>query len=268
MTTFKLFKKEINHEFVIDVNESGWTYVDGKLAGTRKVSETKQLVVDFKMGGKKYGGIIVTDEIIKAIEDRNGRLQKKREQEDKEMDADRPAPILDTTDLFVYNLGCDTGLVYPKEYDEVVNSLRRKGIKPTPIYRASRDDKCKFPGNFDSLIPESYIRKEIQSEKTVLVAQGYKHVWCEDQFSFPKQVVEEEKKLLDEARKQRVENKKQLENERKAAIFRTARETGEKQIISEWSEECCDREEECDIDNHHIYALPDGSTEHRWNHTW
>ena len=39
-------------------------------------------------------------------------------------------------------------------------------------------------------------------------------------------------------------------------------------LVNEWSEECNDSEEECDIDNVHEYKLPDGTTRIIRNHTW
>jgi len=51
-------------------------------------------------------------------------------------------------------------------------------------------------------------------------------------------------------------------------IFEMAKQTGEKQIIRQWSEECNDPREECDIDNIIEYAMPDGSTKTERYHSW
>lgn len=54
----------------------------------------------------------------------------------------------------------------------------------------------------------------------------------------------------------------------KAAIFEKARLTNEKQLLSKWSEECNDENEDCDIDNCYMYAMPDGSTKIERIHTY
>jgi len=52
------------------------------------------------------------------------------------------------------------------------------------------------------------------------------------------------------------------------AKFDEARETGKPVLLNKWSTDCCDRSEECSLDIHYEYAMPDGSTKHEWNHTW
>jgi hypothetical protein len=50
--------------------------------------------------------------------------------------------------------------------------------------------------------------------------------------------------------------------------FEEAKRTGKPVIIAEWSDECNDPDEECDIDNITKYAMPDGSTKIERSHTW
>jgi len=47
-----------------------------------------------------------------------------------------------------------------------------------------------------------------------------------------------------------------------------ARGTGKPVLLKSWSTGCCDPREECSLDNHYEYAMPDGSVEHKWCHTW
>lgn len=65
-----------------------------------------------------------------------------------------------------------------------------------------------------------------------------------------------------------IEAKNQARMKKEAAIFAKAKETGEKQILKNWSEECNDHEEECNIDNIVVYAMPDGSRKEERHHTW
>lgn len=52
------------------------------------------------------------------------------------------------------------------------------------------------------------------------------------------------------------------------AKFDEARKTGKQVLLRKWSSDCCDRNEECSLDIHYEYAMPDGSVKHDWHHTW
>ena len=54
----------------------------------------------------------------------------------------------------------------------------------------------------------------------------------------------------------------------KEAKFQKARETGEPVLLHRWTEECNDRDEECNLDIVYEYAMPDGSTSVERHHTW
>ena len=62
-------------------------------------------------------------------------------------------------------------------------------------------------------------------------------------------------------------NQEKTENKIKD-IFKKAAETGVKQEIRHWSEECNDPREACDIDIVTEYAMPDGTTKVVRSHTW
>lgn len=64
-----------------------------------------------------------------------------------------------------------------------------------------------------------------------------------------------------------IDKKAEAEKTRQAK-FDEARETGKPVLLRQWSEECCDPDEECSLDSHYEYAMPDGSTKHDWHHTW
>lgn len=57
------------------------------------------------------------------------------------------------------------------------------------------------------------------------------------------------------------------ETERQAK-FAEARETGKPVFLEKWSEPCSDPREECSLDIVAQYAMPDGGTETRRQHTW
>jgi hypothetical protein len=52
------------------------------------------------------------------------------------------------------------------------------------------------------------------------------------------------------------------------AIYALAKETGEKQLLSSWSDDCNDPEEDCSLDMVYEYAMPDGSIKNERSHTW
>jgi len=63
--------------------------------------------------------------------------------------------------------------------------------------------------------------------------------------------------------------KKKIEKEtRLNELFLKAKETGEKQEIKHWAEECNDEDEECNIDMIYLYAMPDGSIKEERSHTY
>lgn len=67
---------------------------------------------------------------------------------------------------------------------------------------------------------------------------------------------------------ERIEMKENERIEKEEKIFETAKRTNEKQILYQYSIECRDKKEECNIDNVVVYAMPDGTTKKEIYHTW
>jgi hypothetical protein len=55
---------------------------------------------------------------------------------------------------------------------------------------------------------------------------------------------------------------------KRQAIFDKAKETGEKQLLRQWSDECNDPNESCSMDMVYEYAMPDGTIKTERHHTW
>jgi len=55
---------------------------------------------------------------------------------------------------------------------------------------------------------------------------------------------------------------------KRAAIFATAKETGTPVLLAHWMDNCDDPREECSTDSVTEYAMPDGTTETKRQHTW
>ena len=62
--------------------------------------------------------------------------------------------------------------------------------------------------------------------------------------------------------------KEAIEEKRIAEIFTKAKLAGKKQVLSKWSEECNDANEQCEVDNIVVYAMPSGDEVIERNHTW
>jgi hypothetical protein len=73
---------------------------------------------------------------------------------------------------------------------------------------------------------------------------------------------------LSQVREQAKETKRQEKEAERQAKFDKARETRKPVLLRRWSTDCCDRNEECSMDVHTEYAMPDGSIKHEWTHTW
>ena len=218
-----------------------------------------------------------TSRISKADNDRIEANRIRMEQEDKERKADRPAPELDTTKYFVFSYGCDTGQIYPIDHEKAIEEILNNGLKADKVFRGARDNNRKFPDTYDNFIPSSYVttQKEIKKlsngeeyEIDKYSAEGYYHVWNERVYALPKELVDEVHKQLEQEKARAREEKKAKEQDRIKTIFELAKLTGQKQVLEEWSEECDDYNEECDVDNCYTYANPDGTTTTHRNHTW
>ena len=86
----------------------------------------------------------------------------------------------------------------------------------------------------------------------------------EDQFKQIKSWIENEDKKAEAEKAAKAKE----EEERKQTIFEKAKETGEKQILSRWTDDCNNPREECSTDIVTVWAMPDGTTKTTRQHTW
>ncbi len=196
---WKIWKETVKHEFVLTVKELSNIIVvelDGK-AATYENGVVKFLKVR-KINKQKVGGITIPSEISREIEALREKKKQEFLQEQREREKDRPAPFVDKEKFFVFSLGCDTGLIYPESHRKVINNILASGIKPQKVFRGARDDTRKFPGHYDGMIPESYVQSK---DGETYTAEGYKHVWCEDTFALPRDIVEKAYQRLQEEKK-------------------------------------------------------------------
>lgn len=77
-------------------------------------------------------------------------------------------------------------------------------------------------------------------------------------------------KITDIIKKEMVrkEENNQKETERVNRLFKLAKETGEKQLINKWTEDCNNKHLECNLDICCLWAMPDGTEETTRTHTY
>ena len=61
---------------------------------------------------------------------------------------------------------------------------------------------------------------------------------------------------------------KEAQHKAREKLFQQAAETGKPVILHQYQAPCNDPNEECDVDDVVVYAMPDGSTKTVRNHSW
>jgi len=258
---FNVVKDAIKHGFEIEIEETDLSMIV-KLDGKQTIYEDGILkfLSPQKINKQSVGGISLPEDVKTEIEAARSRIRDKNKQDKLNREEDRPAPKIDETVFFTYRVGRDTGFIYPESHRQAIESILKRDIDPKMVFSGERDSTRRYPGMHDSNIPASYVQKE--GDK--FVAKGYASIWSEDVFALPRELVEME---LNKIQEQKQKNKA-LRDEKTVAIFAKAKETGEKQVLRQWSGECNDPDESCDIDNIYEYAMPDGSVKTERHHTW
>ena len=212
-----------------DINKtSDGYYHNGKLDERRKVA-----LISFKYNKKKMNGVSLSEELLAEMKAIKDKLISER----KELIKDTVSKIAAGEIKIVFKeVGC--------EY---------------PTIMAWVDD-----------IPKSLKGQEIDlMEKAIEVFDKY---FCGDACAYIKNRAKVNKACemtLEDALNMKEIIKKREEKENKIKdIFKKAAETGVKQEIKHWSEECNDPREACDIDIVTEYAMPDGTTKVVGSHTW
>jgi glycerophosphoryl diester phosphodiesterase len=68
--------------------------------------------------------------------------------------------------------------------------------------------------------------------------------------------------------KENAEEKVAAKKAQENALFAEAKETGKPVLLKKWMEGCNDPQEECSTDIVYMYAMPDGTTQVKRQHTW
>jgi len=193
-------------------------------------------------------------------------LRQAFELEKKAREADRPAPYVEETKYVVFSYGVDTGLIYPEALRGAIQHTLGKGGKADRVFTGKRDSSRKFPGSYDRMIPRSYVQiiGVDDGNPEHYRASGYEAVWSENEWMLPRILVEAEQKRIDDAAKAIEEEKRA----KRQAIFKLAKETGQRQKLWQGTGPCDDPDEECDWDTVIEWALPDGTTKIEREHNY
>lgn len=203
-------------------------YFNGKLDERRKVA-----LINFKYNGKKMNGVSLTEELLTEMKSIKDKLITERE----ELIKDTVNKIVSGQIKIAFKeVGCE----YPTIMawvDDIPASL--KGQEQDLMEKAIKVFNKDFYGSACD-----YIKNRAKVNK-------------------PCEMTLEDALNMKEIIKKREERENKIKD-----IFKKAVETGIKQEIRHWSEECNDPNEACDIDIITEYAMPDGTTKVIRSHTW
>lgn len=219
---------------------------------------------EIKIRGQKVGGVLIDDENLKLIEKFFSELQQKRQQEKEKVVND----ICEGRRFIDFRI---VGVDYPhysawidlKDFEGFELEILRKALEQFEIEVV---DVIEFLNNRlkeHGLIGISTIEKfkEIPAANMVCCSEKQEY------HGFKDTVVTSFQFSLSELLKPYLQKKMQTKKE-KEKIFEKAKETGQKQLLRKWAEECSDPNESCSVDVVYEWALPDGSVQMERHHTW
>lgn len=218
-------------------SENGFFY-NARYLPKEKAFETYNL----KYEGKKIGGLLIPEKF--NIEEIEREVRKKFEEEKKaeKQKLNEKFSKGQTLNIHKSYLGFYLGEDYSKT---------DMGIKLNKILGD------KYIERKVSKELEKYIIEEDWGEYSVTTYYKINNKDLEKILLNTEEAVEEERKKKEEKEKDRIEE-----------ITKKAKETGEKQIIHSWVEDCNDPYEECNLDHITIWVLPNGETKKTRSHTW
>lgn len=212
-----------------DINKtSDGYYHNGKLDERRKVA-----LISFKYNKKKMNGVSLSEELLAEMKAIKDKLISER----KELIKDTVNKIVSGEIKIVFK---EVGSEYKTIIawvDDIPDPLKGQEIdlmeKAIKVYNKDfYGDAC------------AYIKNRSKVNKA-----------CE--------MTLEDALNMNEIIKKREERENKIKD-----IFKKAKDTGVKQEIRHWSEECNDPNEDCDIDIITEYAMPDGTKKVVRSHTW
>jgi len=208
--------------------------------------------------------ISMPPEIIEFIISKDDEVQDTIRQE--KINQDFKFKVNDTDTYGIYNG------ISEFDIDALVSELKKQYDRFLYLFNdeiakiLSRDPELKQIA-FDSYIP--YPENENWNEETKRIYRAnVERKRVSGYGIIPNSVIREKinKLLTAEYNKDLKEEQEREDNIKE--LLKKAKETGEKQLISKWTEDCNDPREECNTDICYYWAMPDGTTTETRNHTW
>ena len=218
---------------------------------------------DVKINGKDIAGVVLPEDIlteIKAIYE-----QFKKEDLEKRLNSDIKYTMNDTTAYGIYNG------ISAFDITEIISDIKRQYNSNVFIFA---DDIAKILNHDEEL-------KQIAIETYRADPEGD---WTEEYLTWFRAAAKEKKapgygiipnhiiraKITEIVLNKTAEENKAKEEEQNRInnLFAKAKETGQKQLINQWVEDCNNPKEECNTDICCKWAMPDGTITYTRNHTW
>jgi len=216
------------------------------------------------VAGNKFGGVKIDDQLaIDQIELMIKTNAESRENDKNDRESNRPVGYPSYDNIVIYNVGCDTGLIYSEEKRPIIKLAIERGAKVTPLLRGTRGDDNKYPGQMDSHIPYN-LATEINGKLSV---PGYSHVY-EDIYFISKEDFDSAKLIIDTKN----DTEKKESDGVISAAFKIAKETSKPVLLSKFvvaeEDSPLAADGEGDMVDVCTFAMPDGTTEQKYFHNY
>lgn len=260
--TFKLkLVRPFEAEDTFDAGDLYWDRESKQIIGI-KFSEYSSIAKGYHHNGDVC--LAMPDEIITYIQGKDAEIQEELRQE--KINQDFQYNLNDTTAYGIYN-----GI---SEFDieSLVNELKTQYDKAPFLFS---DDIAKLLNDdkeLKKIALDTYQAYPVDPNWRDDIKKGHLEAAKQKKASgfgtIPNSIIREKinKLLADEYEKEM--KKEQAYDEKVNALLEKAKETGERQLISKWTEPCNDPKEECSTDICYYWAMPDGTTEETRHHTW
>jgi hypothetical protein len=217
------------------------------------------------IGGTVFTGVKLPDDILDRVTKIYGELKDADYQ--KRLNQDIKYTLYDTDSYGKYNgisefdistivaevysnLECTSFIITKEEIariltsDTQLKSMAEKNYVPDP-------EDVNWTDEY-----KGYYRKAVENK----TATGYGMI--------PNKIIKAKITKIVSDRMEEEEAFKQKQKDRINKLFELAKSSGEKQLITQWTEPCKDPHEECNLDFVYKYAMPDGTTKSIRQHTW
>lgn len=261
--TWNIYNSQLNFEYkVLGIKENKEN--DGYFYNSSFLQNQKALSLNnVKINGKNVAGVGLPENILTQVQ--NLYTQFKDEDFQKKLNSDISYTLNDTTSYGIYNG------ISQFDIETIVSQIKKEHnsnifLLAEDVAKILNKDEELERIAIDSYQPNSegnwneeymtWFRSAVSKKE----APGHGMI--------PNQIIKE--KIINIiVEKTDKENKtKHAEEVRVNNLFELAKQTGEKQLISKWMEDCNDPKEECSTDLCCLWAMPNGSKKTTRNHTW